>query len=478
MITSFNALYDESRSRGKTPDLDATPRLIKGPAYVRPADAANATEDDWPTYRKTNSRSGATASEYDGELNVTWQTKLSTTPTAPVVVGDRVFVAARDSHILYGLSRKTGKISWTFTADGRIDSPPTYYRGLLLFGSRAGWVYAVNANDGTLAWKFMDLPEKRLISARGQLESAWPVNGSVMVHANLAYFAAGRQSFIDGGVVVYALNPLTGKVLHRRRMYGPVDDKGFHIPRKAGFRSEGFKSGIFSSEHDLLFIRHQAFKPDLTPVPLDDITSTHLLASPGFLDDTPQHRTYWSIDTDLHYGPGNGKPGAGPQGDILCFEGDVFYDVRGYLPGRHSTTFKPQKGCTLFSGERAKGEKPRNSELFPKKGQWKERWAKQIPMAGHALILAGDTVVVAGVPLESSYSNTDFSSSFAGNKGGVIWTVAKGDGARIASLKLPSPPVWDGLASAGGQCFVATQDGTVVCFGDGNLESKQKDWKK
>jgi hypothetical protein len=71
---------------------------------------------------------------------------------------------------------------------------------LLLFGCRGGWAYALRATDGALAWKFSDLPGKRLISARGQLESAWPISGSVMVHEGMAYFAAGRQTFIDGGV--------------------------------------------------------------------------------------------------------------------------------------------------------------------------------------------------------------------------------------------------------------------------------------
>jgi len=71
-------------------------------------------------------------------------------------------------------------------ADGRIDSPPTCYQGLLLFGCRGGWVYAIRAKDGVLAWKFNDLPEKRLISADGQLESAWPVCGSVMAERSPA----------------------------------------------------------------------------------------------------------------------------------------------------------------------------------------------------------------------------------------------------------------------------------------------------
>ena len=78
-------------------------------------------------------------------------------------------------------SRKTGESQWTFTAGGRIDSPPAFYRGLLIFGSRDGWVYSLRADTGELAWKFCDLPDRRLMAAHGQLESVWPVHGAVLI---------------------------------------------------------------------------------------------------------------------------------------------------------------------------------------------------------------------------------------------------------------------------------------------------------
>ena len=81
---------------------------------------------------------------------------MPSSPTAPIIAGDQVFIAANDSHMLYALSRATGDVIWRFTADARIDSPPTYTRGLVLFGSRGGWVYAIRARDGALAWRFMD----------------------------------------------------------------------------------------------------------------------------------------------------------------------------------------------------------------------------------------------------------------------------------------------------------------------------------
>ena len=264
----------------------------------------------------------------------------------------------------------------------------------------------------------MDLPEQRLISARGQLESAWPVSGSILVHEDVAYFAAGRQSFIDGGIVVYGLNPATGEVLHRRRMFGPLDERGFHILAPGKFRSRGFKSGIFSSENGLLYIRHQAFQPDLTPLEPEELKASHLIPSAGFLDDVPQHRTYWTIDTDLRYGGSNQSSGAGPQGDICVVDGNTYYEIRGYLPGRHSN-MTPTKGFTLYSGERVREGQGQTRRGFgiPGFGQWRKRWSKQVPLTGRALILAGNTLVAAGAPLAPAFGDPELSKAFAGAQG-------------------------------------------------------------
>jgi len=474
MLTSFNALYEQGRSAGKTVDLSPLTRLVKGPAFSgNSEEGTGASNDDWLTYRNTNARSGVTGSAYVGKLEPAWQASLPSSPTAPIIVGDRVFLAAKDTHTLYALSCASGKIAWSFVADGRIDSPPTYYKGLLLFGSRGGWVYALRARDGALAWKFNDLPERRLISARGQLESAWPVSGSVMVHGGVAYFAAGQQTFIDGGIVLYGLHPLTGEVLHRRQVSGPYDEQGFpRIRPLPGIpQIEGFKSGIFSAENGLLYIRHQAFRPDLTPIAMEDLKEAHLIASPGFLDDTPQHRTYWSIDTDLRYGPPTGFNSPGPQGDIVAVDGDVFYEIRGYFPGRHGH-LRPAGGYTLYSGTRSalawrpsrKGKPISLGTVIPLSRNWEQRWATQIPLSGRALIVAGDTVVAAGVPMEASFGDAELSSSFAGEKGGRIWAARKEDGGKIATRDLPAPPVWDGLAAARGDCIIALKDGTVLCL--------------
>ena len=63
--------------------------------------------------------------------------------------------------------------------------------------------------------------------AYGQLESPWPVPGSVLVIDDTAYFAAGRQSLADGGILIFAIQPSSGKIQWVRRL-DSVPQQGFY----------------------------------------------------------------------------------------------------------------------------------------------------------------------------------------------------------------------------------------------------------
>ncbi|MHC4144448.1 MAG: outer membrane protein assembly factor BamB family protein [Planctomycetota bacterium] len=105
-------------------------RLEKGPAYnkLKTQDSKLKTDDDWPTFRHDAVRSGTTRTRVGTGVTVDWiKGKL----TAPVAAGGKVFVAKPDAHTVYALDAKTGDVSWRFTANGRIDSPPTIYKGLV-----------------------------------------------------------------------------------------------------------------------------------------------------------------------------------------------------------------------------------------------------------------------------------------------------------------------------------------------------------
>jgi len=489
MLNAMNAMAPEPALRRTNQPIPIRPdgRLEKGPAFGKVA-AARAAASDWPTYRHDNARTGATSSPVSAQLDKLWETRLGAHVSAPVIAAGKVFAADVDGHSLCAMSATDGKILWRVYADARIDSPPTYYQGLVLFGSRDGTAYCVRARDGQLVWRFHPL-EQRVICAYGQTESAWPICGSVLVRDGRVYFAAGRDSFVDDGIFLYALDARTGKLLHQGHVYGPFGKSGFPIDNRAvvqGMSIEGFINDIFVAGDNALYLRHQGFTKDLKPIALRDVKEPHLITSHGFLEAIPQHRSFWTIDTKLHYDIPTGRGGI--HGDILVIDGDRFYEVRGYTPGR-TAWFDPRtNGYTLYAGlygaaakaamPRRDGKPARAKQAAAKARKTNKRrrqartvasvaksvklWASSMPLTGKAMTLAGDTIFVAGTPV--AFPKNDLAKAYEGRMGGVLWAASKTTGAKLASYKLDAPPVWDSLAAAGGQLYCVLADGRIVCW--------------
>jgi len=127
--------------------------------------------------------------------------------TAPVCADGRVFVARPDAHEVVALDAADGHVHWRFVANGRVDTPPTLRQGLCLFGCRSGWVYCLRATDGCLVWRLRAAPRDERIVAHGQLESPWPVPGSVLVVDGVAYFAAGGMPWPTAAFWSLRLSP-------------------------------------------------------------------------------------------------------------------------------------------------------------------------------------------------------------------------------------------------------------------------------
>jgi hypothetical protein len=496
MLNGMNALAAEPGfTQSDQPiAVDTRAALETGPAFSEIAQAGTAaleSPDDWPAYRHDNARTGTTNSEVPAVLAKRWETRLGSRVSAPVIAAGKVFAADVDGHTVCALNMTNGELAWRFTARGRVDSPPTYYQGLLLFGSRDGSVYCLRAADGTLAWRFQPL-EQRWICAYGQPESAWPVCGSILIRDGLAYFAAGRNSFTDGGIFLYAVDPRSGKVVYQRHMVGPYGEDGFPVENREvvqGMSIEGFKGDIFIADDQLLYLRHQAFQPDLSPVKLQDVTQPHLIPSHGFLEAIPQHRSFWTIDTMLHYDIPTGLGGV--HGDILVMDGSRFFEVRGYTPGRTAWFDPRNRGYTLYAGtlgrfgrssaqpaaessgqrvakrpaakaqtakkQRAKTAGPSN--VAPSK----ELWSSYIPLTGKAMTLAGDVLFVAGTPV--AFPEDDLAGAYEGRMGGVLWAASAATGAKLAEYTLDAPPAWDSLAAAQGLLFLSLADGRIICLG-------------
>ncbi len=305
-ITGLNALAPESTSdSGKAgSNGQVRMRLEKGRAYGKIDNRESTIENanDWPTYRHDARRSGAATCEVAPTVRRRWQVHLGSPLTPPVVSGNRVYVAAKDEHTVYALGAGDGSKLWRFTADGRIDSPPTVYGGLVLFGCADGRVYCLRASDGKLAWRFTAASSDRRIIAFGRLESPWRVHGSILVRDGVAYCTAGRSSYLDGGIGIFALDPKTGRVINETRLdtWAPRRKDAEGKPFIPGYHIEGAQSDILVSQGDYIYLGQAKFDrrlarqevPYVMPGPDDKTVAMDMSNQPFVAQDAEPNADY------------------------------------------------------------------------------------------------------------------------------------------------------------------------------------------
>jgi len=491
-IDGFNCLAPEPKGQGSGAE---GPRLEKGPAFSeianRKSQIANAS--DWPTYRHDGSRSGATRTAVPAALGLAWQAKLGARLSAPVVAGGKVFVAAADAHTVHALNAADGTLAWSFTAGGRVDSPPTFHAGTVLFGSADGAVYCLRASDGQLAWRFRAAPADRRVVAYGQLESAWPVAGSVLVRDGEAWAAAGRSSYLDGGIHLVRLDAKTGKLLSETTLDSRDPKTGYQ--RKGATRGTnlpGALPDILSTDGANVFMRHQRFDAQGKQQPPD---VPHLFSPAGFLEERWWHRNYWLVGTRMgtNYGGWPRAAARAPAGRLLVVDGstvcgfgrDLYIHHGSHIGIDGATIYHFRDGKNrwthyrLFALDRGAAAAPRGKKRPAKH----YRWTRHLPFFVRAMALtgaggAGRTLFVAGPPNplpaepgrdvgsgpEKVERLKKLDAALSGATGATLWAVSVADGKKLAEIRLDAPPAWDAMAAAGGRLYLATLDGKVLCF--------------
>jgi len=51
------------------------------------------------------------------------------------------------------------------------------------------------------------------------------------------------------------------------------------------------------------------------------------------------------------------------------------------------------------------------------------------------------------------------------NQAGTLWSFSVKDGSKQNEIKLPSTPLYDGMAAANGRLYISTTDGQILCLG-------------
>ena len=507
-LSGFCALAPSSQ-RTRSEVAPATDRLLKGPAYGEPLKQERKSTNQWPTYRHDASRSGVTKTRVNLPLTEKWSVDLGGQLTSPVIADNRVYIASKDTHTVVALNARHGRKAWMFTANGEVDSPPTVHRGLVLFGSTDGHVYCLRASDGALVWRFRAAPQDMKLVSYGQLESVWPVHGSVLVNDGIVYCVAGRSTFLDGGLRFCRLDAATGKVLSERVLYdqrSPQKDvKVLNMPTSL--------PDILSSDDQKIYMRAQAFDlegqrvqtVDPTLEPFDRAAEqlgqgAHLFSPTGFLDGEAWHRSYWVYGKAFSSGC-NWWFRAGrytPAGRMLILDGDRVYGF-----GRQPALFvwthvlenhlfcsdakaapaaidRVKKWSEKVGGRNAifNRQTTRNTPILKRLAP-KLHWSvKNPPLHVRAMVLANDTLFVAGPPdvldedeafnqpndrtVKKKIEEQD--AAYEGKNGALLMGVSKIEGETLFRLDLSAPPVWDGMAVANGRLYLAMSDGKVLCF--------------
>ena len=435
--------------------------LVKGPLYGKAlSNASGQASADWPMYRHDAARSGSATSAAPDSLATRWSAALGGKLTQPAVAGGKVYVASIDTHTVYALAADTGKQVWHYVAGGRVDSTPTVYKGMVIFGSADGWVYCLGAADGQLVWRFRAAPADRMVCAYDQLESTWPVHGSVLVQNDTLYVAAGRNSYIDGGIVLYRIDPATGKQLSRTVLCHLDPETDEQLTSEARFNMEGTGSDILTGDGQNVYLKYFGFDREGNRV---KEATPHLFAIAGLLGEDWFVRSYWIV--------GEGMPGAGwggwanaagkfPAGRILSFTDDTVYGygrvkVAGGAAGHQNDAYH------LFAEPRSKGPiksaldnaNARRANAAKKaKGRKSARptkpactWEDDKSIITRAMALCGDRLVIAGPPdlgkraagLLAFENEKEALAGFEGQRGVLLRVVSASDGKKLAETETP-----------------------------------------
>ncbi len=477
-------------------------RLEKGPAYRKAYQPESPSTGNWPTFRHDSARSGTTLTNIPSNVAIKWKVPLKGRLTAPVVADGKVYVTKPDAHSLYALDMSNGKVLWQFTANGRIDSPPTVYQGMVLFGSKDGHVYCLRATDGELVWRFLAAPTDRRIGGFDQLESLWPVHGSVLVDKGVAYFTAGRSTYLDGGIRVYGLDPESGKILHKGILKGPNPFKGGG--RDVAFFTLGANSDVLVSEGGFIYMRQKKMTPELKEIEVDVLSSKgaqdvglHIFSTSGLLDDSWYNRTFWMYSKRW---PGFQLVNQAPKtGQLLVADDEKTYAVRVfYRRNVHSPMFFPGKeGYLLFADLNTNEPQIVGEEGWRKPVAWLPQshipregnpgldnvsrgfgadkgigytraeppvWMQWLPVRIRAMVKAGDALFVAGAP--DIFDPKDPYAAFEARKGAKVVAVSAKDGKKLSEISLEYPPVFDGMIAANERLYLSMTNGSVLCLAE------------
>ncbi|MCB9768839.1 MAG: PQQ-binding-like beta-propeller repeat protein [Candidatus Omnitrophica bacterium] len=415
---------------------------------------------DWPQFKADAGRTGYTPEPLAEDLNLRWVYHPAHAPMpawqaemrmpfdhahqVTVAEGLAFFGSSADGKV-YALDADTGKEKWTFFTEGPVRFAPAYWKGKVFAPSDDGFLYCLNASNGSLIWKKRGGPNSDLILGNDRMISHWPVRGAPAIVDDILYYAAGIWP--SEGIFIYAIDPETGETLWVNEDSGGMEMDQPHggARAKSGVSAQGY----LIANKDFLFLPTgravpAAFNRNDGSFRYFHLQSNRRLGGSNALatDD------YLLISDAVFEASGGENLGSLGQTVMAASPKDLVYSQGRQLAANHLVGL-----ATLEMTADRKGEETTKWVL-----KTKPFWTMSVPHSGAtSLIIAGDEVV-SGTHGRVSITDIEANS--------VVWSE------NVAGVPL-------GLAAAGGRLFVSTDDGAIYCFGgdqpDPIVHRKEKD---
>jgi len=270
----------------------------------------------------------------------------------------------------------------------------------------------------------------------------------------------------------------------RQIVQNATDYKTFQAPdRSDAFSMDGALLDVLVSDGWSVYLRQLRFDRQCR---LQPTGGRHLFSTSALLDDAENHRSHWVIGTGdfsripvayswiaNQFGGAYGSYLARPYGLMLAFDSTNVWGVRRvYRRNGYVLFHQMQQPFTPDEPPRPDFQPKRPDVKLP---PW--TWSTALPLHPRAIVRAGNVLVLGGTPLpEPPLADSDeLAACYERRRGGRLYVASTENGQHAATLTLPAPPVWDGLAVADRRLVIAAADGIVRCFGpasDDKCESK------
>ncbi len=455
---------------------------------------------DWPQYRADAARTSYTAEALPAELQLEWVRQPRHKPHrawvgrllspsrmkfdwayTPVVSAGTVFFGSSADHQVYALDAKTGEEKWRFFTSGPVRLAPAVWQRRVLAVSDDGYLYCLNAANGSLHWKLRAGPSAELMIGNGRLVSRWTARGGPAIRDGIVYFAAGAWPV--EGTYVYAVNIADGSVVWCNGESGAYEIEHPHMGSlgRGGALSQGYLAvgandvfvstgratpAVYDRKTGRLRHFHLSRYGGKTPWGVgggDTVVGDEVYFNGGYVFDTATGLRYDALRNDDRWTPYvfrdhkyHGQFLDGPQRDVaLPPDGPLFFvgsklfggtiDTKTHQKKREAQVLKYARQLEIVEHLKVKGRgETYHMERIDNAPTVKTSWNAELGDDATAMIVAGPTAYLGAQDRVLGLDTATKKVTWSGDVSGTVMA----------------------LAAANGRLYAATDTGAIYCFAE------------